>query len=171
MTPRRNEIQRCLKPGIMLRISFPQAAQNDRLPLTEISPFRLRDLLSACAWGRRRHGRPIYRVRLSGFCFGVAGRSAGFPVGCIGSLRRFLASGFDSFLRFSGYGLAGFLSFLAYGLASLFCFLPDGFGRLLCFLTYRLESVLNCFPCFLRAVLYVLNYRFLTNRAQQCDCN
>ena len=71
------------------------------------------------------------------------------------------------FLCFSDYGLAGFFRFLAYGLGSLFCFLANRFSSLLCFLTCCFESVFNRFPCFLRAVLDVLNYALLAERSQR----
>ena len=69
-------------------------------------------------------------------------------------LGRFVACAVHRFLCFSDYGLAGFFRFLAYGFGSLFCFFANRFSSLLCFLTYCFQSVFNCFPCFLRAVLY-----------------
>src|SRR5215831_18299454 len=78
----------------------------------------------------------------------------------------FFACAINGLLCFSGHGLAGFFRFLAYGLGSLFCFLANRFSSLLCFISCCFPSVFNRLPCFLRAVLYVLNHALLAERGQ-----
>src|SRR5947199_9889927 len=166
----------------MLRISLQRFAQHDTLPSTANPRSACANSASASAGARRRPGCAICRVLLSSFCFALVGRSTGFPVGRLGSLRRLIAGGFDRFLGFSGYGLAGLLGFpsdrlsslfgfLAYGLGSLFGFLAYGLGSLFGFLPDGFGRLLNCFPCFLRAVLYFLTYPFLTKNRQHSGCN
>src|SRR5262245_52224726 len=75
------------------------------------------------------------------------------------------------FFCFSDYGFAGFLRFLPYRLGGLFCFFANGFGSLLCFLSCCFHSVFNCFPCFLRSVLYVLNHAVLAEGSQRARGN
>src|SRR5262249_474135 len=116
---------------------------------------------SATAWTRRRCGFPISRLLFRSFGLGLARRFCRLPMGFTGSLRCLLARAFDGFLCLSSYGLAGLLGFLAHGLGSLFCFPADRFSGLLCFLTYRFQSVLDCFPRLLRALLYVLKCALL----------
>src|SRR5215475_2929359 len=122
---------------------------------------------SATAWTRRRCRFPIFRLLFRSFGLGLAGRFCRFPMGFPGSLRRLLTCAFDRFLCLSRDGLSRLFGFLAYSLSSLFCFLADRFSGLLCFLTYCFQSVLDCFPCLLRALLYVLK-ALLAERSQCC---
>ena len=55
----------------------------------------------------------------------------------------------------------GLFCFCCHRLGSLFGFLTNRLSSLLCFLTCGFQPVFNRFPCFLRAVLYVLNYAVL----------
>src|SRR5262245_18089181 len=59
-----------------------------------------------------------------------------------------------------------FLRFCRYRLSSLFCFLANGLSSFFCFLTCSFQAVLNCSPCFLRTVLYILNGALLAERSQ-----
>src|SRR5262249_15889468 len=82
-------------------------------------------------------------------------------------LSRFFARAIHGFVGFSSYGFAGFFCLLASGLRSLFCFFANRFNSLLCFLTCSFHSFFNCFACFLRAVLFVLNDAVLAKRSQR----
>ena len=102
-----------------------------------------------------------WRIRLAAcevfFCLGL--RFAGSLARLVrfaGRLGRLLAC-----------AIHGFLRFLAYGLSSLFCFPANRFGSLLCFLACCFQSVFDCFSCFLRAVLYVVNNAVLAERSQR----
>ena len=104
---------------------------------------------------RRRVRVAICRLFFRGLGFRFAGALTGLVVRLLRS-GCFRARAIHGFLRFSDNGLAGF-----------FCFLANRFSSLLCFLTYYFESVFNRFPCFLRAVLDVLNYALLAERSQR----
>jgi hypothetical protein len=86
----------------------------------------------------------------------------GFAGALTGLVVRLLSSG-----CFLARAIHGFFCFPDHGLAGFFRFLANRFSSLFCFLTYCFESVLNCFACFLRAVLDVLNYAFLAERSQR----
>src|SRR5205814_2905245 len=115
----------------------------------------------------RRIWLAICRLFFRGLRFGLAGGLLGFVVRLSSSPGCFLICVIYGFLCFSRYGFAGFFRFLPYGLRSLFCFFADRFSSLFCFLTYCFQSVFDCFPCFLRAVLYVLNHTLLDKRSQR----